>query len=448
MTESVANKAPIPTATVRRHVDPPGLWIAILSCSVILHASAFLLLRSLALDSLTPKKTSTAIPIDVISVRKTRIKPRVQNVQKPKSTLPIKTLPTNKRSQSPQTPKISPQKVQPAIPVSPQQDAIAFANPRITKKTATPIPKTKPPIKQQVKRQAPPKPQVKSQLEQQFQREIAEQQRQQQLAEKQRQQRITQQELAEQKRQQQLEQQQRQQELAEQKRQQQLEQQQRQQELAEQKRQQQLEQQQRQQELAEQQRQQRITQQQRQREIADQKPRADEVARNQREVPKSSDTVVVNKNPSSPPGGVVTTETGGGFWIANLSALPENVQIDLNSTTGKLQSPPQMRQKTTTPNKLPLLNEKDRQLITQPITCPVLLSIDAKGKIFNNDGIRISDDAPQKNICKRYAEKYFKQNHRNIEFIPARDKGNIPASGGLFVELKIQPVATNVGIGN
>jgi hypothetical protein len=435
MAESVADKTPTPTVTVRRHVDPPGLWIAILSCSLMLHASVFLLLRSLSLDAYTAKKTSTAIPIDFIQVRKTR------NTQKAKSNIPIKTL-----SQPPQTPKISPQQVQPAIPIAPQQDAIAFANPRITKKTAIPTPKTNPktklPIKQQAVKKAPPKPQVKSQLEQQFERELAQQQRQQQLVERQRQQEIAaqqrQQQLAEQKFQRQIAEQQRQQELAEKQRQQEIAAQQRQQELSEQQRQQQLDRQQRQQELAEQKRQQ---------EIAEQQRRADEVAKNQREVPKSSDRVTVNQNPPPPPGRS-TTETTGGFWTANLSALPENVQIDLNSITGKLQSPPQMKQNTTAPNKLPLLNEKDRKLITQPIKCPVLLSIDAKGKIFDNDGIRISDDAPQKDICKRYAEKYFKQNRSNIEFIPARDKGNVPASGGLFVDLTIQPVATSDNIPN
>jgi hypothetical protein len=415
MTESIANKTLISTATVRRHVDPPGLWIAILSCSVILHASAFLLLRSLALDSLTPKKTSTAIPIDVIQVRKTRIKPGVRNAQKPKSTLPIKTLPTNKRSQSPQAPKISPQKVQPAIPVAPQKDAIAFANPRIAKKTATPIPKTKLPTKPKVEKKVPPKSQVRNPDEQRFQREIAEQkQRQQELAEQQRQQ-----EIAEQQRQQRITQQQRQQEIAEQK--------QRQQELAEQK--------QRQQELAEQQR---------QNDFGGEKlpppPSINKTAPGRGRIIRPGEKIVIGQ------GKPISNERG--FWTASLITLPEQVQIDLNSTTGKLESPPQMRQKSITPNKLPLLNEQDRQLITQPITCNVLLSIDTKGQIFSSDGIRIPDDAPQKNICKRYAEEYFKQNRRNIEFIPARDKGNVPASGGLFVELKIQPVATNDGIAN
>ncbi|MEA5571797.1 hypothetical protein, partial [Calothrix sp. UHCC 0171] len=208
--------------------------------------------------------------------------------------------------------------------------------------------------------------------------------------------------------------------------------------------------QQRQQRIAEQQRQQELAEQQRQRELTEQQRRADEVARNQREIPKSSDTVGVNKNPPPPTGGRVTTETTGGFWTASLSSASESEQIDLNSITGEgtLESPPQMKQKTTTPNKSPLLNEKDRQLITQPITCRVLLSIDASGKIFKNNGIRIADDAAQKDVCKRYAEEYFQQNQGNIEFIPRRDKGNVPASGGLFVDLIIQPAATSEEITN
>ncbi|BAZ41671.1 hypothetical protein NIES4101_76390 [Calothrix sp. NIES-4101] len=439
MTESVADKTPTPSVTVWRHTDPPGLWIAILSCSVMLHASAFLLLRAINFDSFAPQKTSTIIPIDVIRERKSTTKPGIRTIQQPLT-------PSSKnQSRSPQAPKILPQKVPPVIPVTPQQDTfaklsqgIALTNPAVTK--------TKPAIKPKVEKKAPPKPQLQNQAEQQFQRELAEQQRRQRIAEQQ-----FKRNLAEQQRQQRIAEQQLRRAFAEQQRQQKLAEQQRQRRIAAQQRQQELAEQQRQRRIAEQQRQQELAEQQRQQRIAEQQRRADEVARNQRgEIPKSSDTVAVNKNPPPPPGGRVPTETTGGFWTASLSPASESEQIDLNSITGEgtLESPPQMKQKTTIPNRSPLLDEKDRQLITQPITCRVLLSIDASGKIFKNNGIRIADDAAQKDVCKRYAEEYFKQNQGNIEFIPRRDKGNVPASGGLFVDLIIQTAASSEKITN
>ncbi len=365
MVESVADKTPIPTATVRQHTDPPGLWIAVFSCSIMLHISAFLLLRSLSLDSFPGEKTSTEIPIDFIEVDKTQ---NTQNTQKPKSDIPIKT-----RSQPPQTPKISPQKVQPVIPVTPQQDVIAkltegiaFANPRIAKKTATPIPKTKPPIKQQTERQAPPKPQVKSQLEQQFQREIDQQQRQQQLAERQRQQEISAQ--------------QRQQQLAEQQFQREIAQQQRQQQLAEKQRQQRITQQQRQQEIAEQQRQQELAEKQRQQEIAEQQ-RQNNAGGEKLPPPPNINKTAPGRGRIIKPGEDIATGEGkpldgtGGFLTANLSVPGKEEQDRVLKVTlnGSYAEPLVNRQKS--------LRSLDGELITQPINCPAWLFINDQGTI-------------------------------------------------------------------
>ncbi|MEA5571796.1 hypothetical protein VB733_12020, partial [Calothrix sp. UHCC 0171] len=213
MTESVADKTPTPSATVWRHTDPPGLWIAILSCSVMLHASAFLLLRAINFDSFAPKKTSTVIPIDVIRERKSTTKPSIKTTQKP--------LTPSSKNQS-----RSPQKVQPIIPVAPQQDTLAKLTPGIVL-TNPDVTKTKPPTKPIVEKKAPPKPQLQNQAEQQFQRALAEQQRQQRIFEQQ-----LQREFAEQQRQQRIAEQQLQRAFAEQQRQQRIAEQQRQQRIA------------------------------------------------------------------------------------------------------------------------------------------------------------------------------------------------------------------------
>jgi hypothetical protein len=480
MAESVADKTPTPTVTVRRHIDPPGLWIAIFSCSLMLHASAFLLLRSLSLDPYTPKKTSTAIPIDFIQVRKTR------NTQKPQSRLAAKILPTEKRLQSPQTPKISPQKIQPVIPVTPQQDAIAFANPRITKKTAIPTPKTnpktKPSIKQQAERKVPPKPQVKSQLEQQFERELAQQKRQQQLAERQRQQEISaqqrqqklaeqqfqrqiaeqqrQQELAQKQRQQEISAQQRQQKLAEQQFQRQIVEQQRQQELAERQRQQEITEQQRQQELAEKQRQRQITEQQRQQELAErqrqqelaERQRQQEIAEQQRQndtggeklpTPPDINKTAPDRGRIIKPGEKIAIGEGkpldenGGFLTANLSVPGKEEQDRALKVTinGSYAEPLVNRQKS--------LRSLDGELITQPINCPAWLFINDQGRISEptpgSPGILVLPKGiseRERVICQKYAEEYFK----DAKFKPAVDKdGKKPPMSQLLVNLKIQP---------
>jgi hypothetical protein len=411
MTKSVADKTPI-SATLRRHIDPPGMWVAVLLCSAMLHASAFLILRSLDFDSFKPKRLTSSIPIEIVRVPKKQIRtrPRVIAQRQPKTLIqsPSKPVPVKPQATTPQVTST-------VLPATQQQDAIAFGNPSFKKNTPTPTPKTQPSTKPKVEQKVLPKPQLKNQ---------AELQRQQKLALQRQKQAQRQRDIAAQ----------RQRDIAEQ-RQRDIGAQ-RQRDIAEQ----------RQRDIAEQ-RQQDIAAQ-RQQDIAAQRQR--DIAKNQSEVPTSSDSVVVDKNPPPPPDGKIATnnETTGGFLTASLSVLPNNEQqTNLNLTAG-VKFIPEMKQKTITPNKLPLLDEKDRQLITQPIICPVILSIDANGKIFKDKGIIIPDDAPQKDICKRYAEEYFQQNRGNIEFRPGRNSANKPVSSGLWVEIQIQPLTVDKKIPN
>ncbi|BAZ68457.1 MAG: hypothetical protein KME28_25265 [Pelatocladus maniniholoensis HA4357-MV3] len=89
MTKSVANQKPIPSQTNRRHSDPPGLWIAVITGSVAIHLVAFWILRSYSYQlSLIRQQNSTnsAIPIEIIEVSPTgRSKVQTQAKAKPGS---------------------------------------------------------------------------------------------------------------------------------------------------------------------------------------------------------------------------------------------------------------------------------------------------------------------------------------------------------------------------
>ncbi|KYC40057.1 hypothetical protein WA1_29310 [Scytonema hofmannii PCC 7110] len=98
MTQPVADQTPIPERTYRRHTDPPGLWIAVALGSISLHLLLFWLLRSHGL-SLLQKTSSTAIPIEfiTISAKKTQLKaspkrqpttPKPSSVKLPKQVAP------------------------------------------------------------------------------------------------------------------------------------------------------------------------------------------------------------------------------------------------------------------------------------------------------------------------------------------------------------------------
>lgn len=67
MTQSVADKTPIPNQASRRHTDPPGLWIAIALISITLHLLIFWLLRSNS-HSMLQRSSSNPIPVEFIEI--------------------------------------------------------------------------------------------------------------------------------------------------------------------------------------------------------------------------------------------------------------------------------------------------------------------------------------------------------------------------------------------
>jgi hypothetical protein len=535
MTQSVTDKTPIPVTTWRRHNDPPGLWVAVVISSVILHLPLVWLLASSGLSIARRTFSSRPIPIDIVTVLpskqtsqnkpiavvppKAQLKPKPVEV-KPKTTI---TQPTVEKQE------------EPSIAQAPQPDAITFTNlddikkanlsPKVKKTPSNPptkpkqtsstqAPPKKPTINQEKRRQNQIAQQQRTE-EQRRQNQIAQQQRteeqrrqnqiaqQQRTEEQRRQNRIAQQQrIEEQRRQNQIAQQQRieeqrrqnqiaqQQRIEEQRRQNQIAQQQRteeqrrqnqiaqQQRTEEQRRQNQIaqqrseeqrrqnqiaqqrsEEQRRQNQIAQQRseeqrrqnqiaQQQRIEEQRRQNQIAQQQRieeqrRLDQIAKSQG-IPRSSTPVDVDKDPLTP-GTTANSDATGGFLTASLFVKPQQVQQDLNSTPGNiLKIPPQLSQKTKTPNKLPLLDDKDKQRVTKSVKCGVLLSIDANGNIFSPkegfSGIRANSDTPgMQDICQRYAEEYFKQNKENIEFTAGQDIDGKFAAGQILTDITIQP---------
>ncbi len=125
MTQSVADKTPIPEQTWRRHTDPPGLWIVIITGSVTLHLLLFWLVRSFGL-SLPHQHSSSAVPIEFIEIApKTRVKARPQSKAKPVPPHPQTTI---QKSVSANLPKrITQEKFTPKSALE-DSNTIAFAN--------------------------------------------------------------------------------------------------------------------------------------------------------------------------------------------------------------------------------------------------------------------------------------------------------------------------------
>jgi hypothetical protein len=67
MTQSVADKTPIPDKASRRHTDPPGLWISVAAISVTLHLLLFWFLRSNSY-SLSQKSFANPIPVEFVEI--------------------------------------------------------------------------------------------------------------------------------------------------------------------------------------------------------------------------------------------------------------------------------------------------------------------------------------------------------------------------------------------
>ncbi|MBW4636118.1 MAG: hypothetical protein KME30_30840 [Iphinoe sp. HA4291-MV1] len=91
MTQSVADKTPIPDKAWRRHTDPPLLWIAVATISITLHLLIFLifwLLRSYSY-SLSQRSSSNPIPVDFVEIssqRKAPSKAKPVSPKKPSTT--------------------------------------------------------------------------------------------------------------------------------------------------------------------------------------------------------------------------------------------------------------------------------------------------------------------------------------------------------------------------
>ncbi|BAY43691.1 hypothetical protein SAMD00079811_12720 [Scytonema sp. HK-05] len=132
MTQSVADKTPLPDKARRRHTDPPGLWIAVAAISVTLHLLVFWLLRSNSY-SLSQRSSSNPIPVEFVEIPSGRKAP---SKAKPVSSKRASTTgkPTVVRSSKPATQE----NFTPKTSSVEDSNAIAFDN---TKKATTSQPK-------------------------------------------------------------------------------------------------------------------------------------------------------------------------------------------------------------------------------------------------------------------------------------------------------------------
>ncbi len=154
MTQSVADKTPIPDKASRRHTDPPGLWISVAAISVTLHLLLFWLLRSNSY-SLSQRSSSNPIPVEFVEIPSGRKAP---SKAKPVSSKRASTTgkPTVVRSSKPATqeiltPKTSTVEDSNAIALrTTPEGAIAFDN---TKKATTSQPKAEDTTTQQSSQQ-------------------------------------------------------------------------------------------------------------------------------------------------------------------------------------------------------------------------------------------------------------------------------------------------------
>ncbi|MBD0262308.1 MAG: hypothetical protein ICV78_06135, partial [Tolypothrix sp. Co-bin9] len=81
MTQSV-DQTSITDVTSRRHNDPPGLWIAVVTSSVALHLLVFWLMRSSNAFSLWfPRASQAAIPIEIIEISPTELEAKPSKPQ-------------------------------------------------------------------------------------------------------------------------------------------------------------------------------------------------------------------------------------------------------------------------------------------------------------------------------------------------------------------------------
>ncbi|MBW4610752.1 MAG: hypothetical protein KME22_26950 [Hassallia sp. WJT32-NPBG1] len=120
MTQSV-DQTSITDVTSRRHNDPPGLWIAVVTSSVALHLLVFWLMRSSnAFSPWFPRASQAAIPIEIIEISPTESK-----AKPPKPQLKAKTV--SPRSANQQSSAARSTQESPVTPKNQNSGGINFA---------------------------------------------------------------------------------------------------------------------------------------------------------------------------------------------------------------------------------------------------------------------------------------------------------------------------------
>ncbi|WP_017315920.1 hypothetical protein [Mastigocladopsis repens] len=84
MTQSVADKTPIPDKALRRHSDPQTKWIAVATISVALHLLLFWLLRSYSYNLLLQRSSSNPVSVDFVEISSRRKAPSKAKPVSPK----------------------------------------------------------------------------------------------------------------------------------------------------------------------------------------------------------------------------------------------------------------------------------------------------------------------------------------------------------------------------
>ncbi|MBR8834684.1 MAG: hypothetical protein DSM106950_11760 [Stigonema ocellatum SAG 48.90 = DSM 106950] len=178
MTQSFAGQTPIPDNTWRRHTDPPSLWIAVATGSVVLHFLLFWLMRLSGFSLLSQQQKNAPIPIEYME-----FSPKAQSKAKPhskaKSVLPNPPS-TTQRLRSTSLPKQVSQQNFTAKSPSTSKDSYTFAFPHtkqitISQRETQVLPK-KPPKKLTAVQKTPPsktKPKLILKPESTFSPEIA-----------------------------------------------------------------------------------------------------------------------------------------------------------------------------------------------------------------------------------------------------------------------------------
>ena len=154
MTQSVADKTPIPDKASRRHTDPPRLWISVAAISVTLHLLLFWLLRSNSY-SLSQRISANPIPVYFVEISSERKAPsKAKPVSSKRSSTTGKSSVARSSKPAAQenlTPKTSTVEDSNAIALrTTPEGAIAFDN---TKKATTSQPKAEDTTTQQSSQQ-------------------------------------------------------------------------------------------------------------------------------------------------------------------------------------------------------------------------------------------------------------------------------------------------------